>query len=329
MARPVPKFNGFIGQRQAVAILQKQISGAKTLAQPLPPIMFSGPSGLGKTFLAQAVAAEMGTASNVLTGQSELADIVGAMRHCNVGDILFIDECHNLPPKLQELFYPVIDEHRRPEWAAKSVPLPNGGEGDPRAIKSFTVILATDKPSQLLNALRKRMTLWIVLEYYTSQELRQIVDLHATKLMLLTPQAANRIAEISRGLPRNVRHHLQNLRRHLASEAGELIGVDGLGSYLRCFGIHDNGLTSIDRRYLEALRQRGCASLETLSAVLGQDRVWVRQQIEDYLLRMHFIVIGPRGRELTSTGQAWLRTTTPPAEECNHVDHDSSGPPPA
>lgn len=326
MARPLPQFNGFVGQSQAVLILKRQIEGGKKLAQPLSNTIFLGPSGVGKTHLARAVAKELGTTLVIVSGYATLEEVVGKVRELNVGDVLFIDEAHNLAPKVQEAMYAVIDSRRLPEWAAKGVPVPDGSGDDPLAVKPATLILATDRPGELLNAMRKRIALSIELQYYTPRELKDIVDVLATeKQILLSSQASHRIAKISQGLPRCARHHLEKLQMHFPEAVSQQIGLPELQEYQSDFGISENGLTRLQTEYLIALGHQGTASIETIAATLGQDVYWVRQELESYLLRLHFVKIGPRGRELTSTGQTWLKNANIPVERTDDHEHDGGG----
>src|SRR5437868_5382406 len=114
MPRPVPTFHGFVGQRKAVDRLRRQLDGARAFGEPCPPIGLIGPSGVGKTELARAIAAYQGTTLILAHGQDAPADVAAKLLAAKAGDVVLVDEAHNAKPNLQEMLYQVIDESRLP-----------------------------------------------------------------------------------------------------------------------------------------------------------------------------------------------------------------------
>ena len=123
----------------------------------------------------------------------------------------------------------------------------------------------------------------------------------------MSPHGARLIAEVSGGLPRKAKHHLQNMRRHIPGAQSRQIHLKEVRRFLREFGVDAKGLTAQDRLYLSYLRDVGSASLESLAICLGLDAPYVRQQIEPLLIQQHrLVVIGPSGRRLTPAGKQWI-----------------------
>jgi Holliday junction DNA helicase RuvB len=190
---------------------------------------------------------------------------------------------------------------------AAAAPLP-AIEG-PSRVPPLTLIFATNRPGELLAALRKRISHHILFSPYPEDELREIVGRVAGRLgVLLSLQGARLVARMSHGLPRAAEQHVRNLRLHFpAAEEQELVKAH-VRAYLRAFGFDVHGLGHRHRQYLRHLRALGGrASLETLAGFLGTDREYVSSEIEPPLLRQRLIAKGPHGRQLTSKGRELLQ----------------------
>lgn len=306
MPRPVFSFRRFVGHRKKVEVLRRQLIGAKIRGEPFPHTMFSGPSGVGKTLLTECLAEEYGTRCHAMYGHAKIDDLVAVYRSIGECDFLFVDEAHNLKPKSQELLYQMIDHGR---LTVTEPSPPTAGSAPQRTAERIerrvTIVIASDQPGKLLNALEKRMQLHVALGFYTERELRDIIDRLAANMNLRTSaQAANHLARVSCGLPRRARHHLENLRRHFPDEDVAELSIGHVREYLADFGIDDLGLGQVERNYLRFLRDSNRASLDSLASHLGYDTDFIRRQIEPVLKRAGLSMIGSGGRMLTSKGRA-------------------------
>jgi Holliday junction DNA helicase RuvB len=307
MPRPSPRFHDFIGLKPTVDYLRHLIDGATTRGEPLPHTMLLGPSGVGKTRLSRAIAAEYGTSLVEAMGFEDRACLTQKLVGLSTNDFLFIDECHRLRGLEQELLCQAID--------GGTVPAPNQRRADPAvpqgewiALKPWSLILATDQPGLLLDALRKRIDVEIPLAYYEVKELKEIVASMAGELnMLVSPQAARLIATISAGLPRRAKQILKNLRLYFPGSEARQISLEQVRGFLEASGFNEAGLNIMERRYLDFVADLGGASLESIASGLGTDSDDVRRQVEPNLVRRHLVKITSAGRKLTPKGVELLR----------------------
>jgi len=275
--------------------------------QALPHLLLAGPSGMGKTELAKCVAAEMGVTcldfySSPQTKRWQLARHLALIQR--PGDIVFIDEIHALPDGVQELLYPAIDRHRVP---AINEERHRVLENEWLTIPSFTLIVASDQPGKLKNALKQRCVLRYTLGHYTEREMRVIVSNRAAEVgILLSPQAAKRIAAASRGVPRRAKHILHSL--HTVMEDPDVTVTKGVANkHLLSIGINADNLTHADRMYLSILgTRRSAVSLHDLASQIGLDEESVRHDVEPYLIRRGLVGVESRGGSLTAAGTVYV-----------------------
>ena len=302
---------GYIGQQNAVNIVTRQIAGARRRGEPAPNMLFTGPSGIGKTEFTRAIAASYGTNMLTLTGDRPPAQISAKLGELNACDFLFCDEAHNLKPATQEIFYQAIDDGRVREVAS-----PGGftasGSSDSVELKPFTLILASDQPGKLNNALIKRIQLTLTLDFYSVREMQEIVVLEARRCnVLLAPPAARLLASVSGGLPRMGIHYVQNLRRHVPESEEVVINREHVVDFMRAHGIDRKGFRKVERDYLGYLKKVKRASIDTIANCLGLDADYIRRQIEPQLVqRTAFVAISSSGRVLTAEGKRFLLQTS-------------------
>jgi Holliday junction DNA helicase RuvB len=218
-------------------------------------------------------------------------------------DILLVDEAHRLGFAEQELLCEAIDDLVVP------------GAGDERVdLPPWTLVLATDQPGRLLPALRKRLALDAALDFYPVDELKAIVEVTAAQPainLLLTAQAARLVAEVSGGLPRAAKHHLQSIRLLHTDAESRPLGQPEVRRYLDASGFDEEGLGPLACRYMEILARSGASSLESLSLALGRDERYVRHEVESPLVRRGLVRISPAGRRLTVAGREWADRRKP------------------
>jgi Holliday junction DNA helicase RuvB len=301
MARAVPSFHDFVGQRRHVAYLRRQLEGVQARNVPFPHALFIGPSGVGKTRLARALACEMGTQVASIMGYVDRPVLAEKLSQLDRHDILLVDEAHRLRHPAQELITEAVDQGSLPARDP-------GPAGERVALKPWTLILATDQPGALLDALLKRVVVRVQLDYYDVAELKGIVEAMAGQPeigVLVSPQAAKLVAEVSGGLPRRARHHLQQLRNFCRDADRKEVGTAEVRAYLESGGYDERGLDLTEGRYMEALSRMGTGSLESIALALGIDEHYVKREVESQLVRRGLVRIGASGRQLTEAGRAW------------------------
>jgi len=307
MARRPPRFDDrFIGQRAAIRPVTQALEGAIARNESLPDILLIGQSGVGKTLFTDCLAKHCRAVLKKVFGtvtHEELCTILTSLHH---GDFLFIDECHCLTPDVQELLFQVIDSREI------SVGMKNGGKTgkekkETTKLAAFTLVLATNRPGMLLPALRKRMSMRVLFVPYSVREMKEIVEVIAKRTnLLLSPQAANRLARVCNGLPRQALHLLGGLRLYLPNSESRKLGLSDVKRFLASRGIDRYGLGHEEHLYMRHLHRMKRASLATLAGSLGIDTEYVEYQIEPQLLHRGFLRKGSYGRELTESGQQWI-----------------------
>ncbi len=305
----------FIGQAEARANLRVFIESARQRTETLDHVLFHGPPGLGKTTLAQIVARELGVGFRMTSGPvlAKAGDLAAILTNLEARDVLFIDEIHRLNPAVEEVLYPAMEDHELDLVigegpAARTVRI---------ELQPFTLVGATTRLGLLTTPLRDRFGIPTRLQFYTEDELFQIVTRGARLMGIETEDAgAREIARRARGTPRIAGRLLRRvvdfavvegdgrLTRALADNALTRLGVDGLG------------LDGADRRYLRLVAENyagGPVGIETLSAALSESRDGLEEVVEPYLLQQGLIQRTPRGRMLAAKAWAHLGLSAPQA----------------
>nr|MCU0706556.1 Holliday junction branch migration DNA helicase RuvB [Fimbriiglobus sp.] len=244
-----------IGQKKVVNRLQIAVNAAKKLKEPLGHILFDGPPGLGKTTFSTVLPNELGTSVQLTSGPAlaKPADLLPFLTNVEEGSILFIDEIHRMPRVVEEFIYPAMEDYR--------IDIVLGEGMSARTIsmnlKRFTLIGATTRSGMLSSPMRDRFKMHEHLEFYSVEELAQIVTVNAKKLNLpMTADAAHELARRSRGTPRIANARLYWVRSYHAGhpEAGDgPVSLDTAKAALDMQEVDTEGLDRQDRRYLEIL----------------------------------------------------------------------------
>jgi holliday junction DNA helicase RuvB len=292
-------FSEFLGQEGAKQNLATFVSAARDRGEPLDHVLFTGPPGLGKTTLANIVAAEMGSRLVVMNAGTikVKGDLACALVGLQKGDVLFIDEIHRLKIDIEEVLYTAMEDYRL------DMATPTGPVSVP--LVPFTLIGATTRAGDLSQPLRDRFGEVVQMAPYTAQECAQIVLRSAPKLGLeVTPEGAAVIGTRSRGTPR-IANRLTRRSRDFAHMAGHC-RLDGETARATCraLGIDEAGLDQASRKYLRLLSDRNApVGVEAAAAVLGEARTTVEDAIEPYLMAQGLIERTPKGRQITPAGK--------------------------
>ena len=291
----------YCGQERVRANLKVLIEAAKSRNEPLDHVIFSGPPGLGKTTLAGIVANEMGAKLHTTSGPAieRSGDLAAILTNLEEGDVLFVDEIHRLNHQIEEILYPAMEDFfldivigKGP--AARSIRID---------VPRFTLVGATTRTGLLTGPLRDRFGIAYRLDYYTPQELADIVTRSAAILGVdIDVQGALEIASRSRGTPRLANRLLKRVRDYATVKAEGKISWEVASEALEFFEIDAKGLDTMDVKILRALCEtfRGRpVGLTTVASAVAEDPSTLEDVYEPYLLQCGLIVRTPQGRQAT------------------------------
>lgn len=296
------KFLDYIGQTRVKENLTVFIQAAQTRGEALDHVLLYGPPGLGKTTLANIIAGEMGVSIRTTSGPAieRPGDLAALLTSLEPRDVLFIDEIHRLSRTAEEVLYSAMEDNcldivigKGP--SARSIRL---------SLSPFTLIGATTRAGQLTSPLRDRFGVISRLEFYSTQELIEIVARASRILRVeLSEDGAEEIAKRSRGTPRVANRLLKRVRDFAQFWGNDIVNLQVASQALDKLEVDPIGLDSLDKKILLTIIQKfegGPVGVETLAATVGEEAETLEDVVEPFLLQRGFLQRTPRGRTVTT-----------------------------
>jgi Holliday junction DNA helicase RuvB len=306
-------FASYIGQDRLKQNLQLAIKAAKKRGEPLDHVLLYGPPGLGKTTMASVIANEMGAQIRITSGPAieRAGDLASLLTNLQDGDILFIDEIHRLHRTVEEVLYSAMEDYKLDIMLGKG-PSARSLRLD---LPQFTLIGATTRTGALAAPLRDRFGHIHRLEFYTHDQVRQIIERASGILGIkIDEKAALKLAERSRLTPRIANRLLKRVRDYADVNGDGIIDTKISSSALELLEIDELGLDPADRMLLAAIIDSyngGPVGVETLAALTAEERSTIEDFIEPYLMQIGLLERTPRGRKVTHKTYQHLGKTPP------------------
>jgi holliday junction DNA helicase RuvB len=314
------RMRDMVGQRDVHERLGIAVDAATKRGEPLGHVLLDGPPGLGKTTFAICIPRDLGVSMQIASGAALAApkDLLPYLTNIEDRSILFIDEIHRMPKAVEEFLYPAMEDFRIDIILGEGV----NARTINLQLKPFTLIGATTRTGLLSAPLRDRFQMREHLDFYSVEELSEIVSRNMRKLKVTADDdAAVEIALRSRGTPRLANNRLRWVRDFALSRADGRVSVRVAHNALDMLGIDRLGLDPQDRKYMETIARvfgGGPVGVEAVAHTMNLAPDTLVDEVEPYLLRKELVIRTPRGRRLTPAAFDHLQIAIPP-------DSDSTG----